>query len=144
MHPKGQGECKHRLMGMFELLKCCAASTGGRAALRTWGIQGMQGEQGCCSSLPVSVPPWADQHRNKEIPCPTWSRGEEETDLQRGAAPLPAHLDCMLGEISHSFPSIHQRLWDKRGELSKLCLPSPSDTSVFSLEGHKIKSAFGL
>lgn len=121
------------------------------------GTQGKHGEQGCCSLLHLSVPTWVGQDGNKEIPCPSWSRGaasvhgamrRRQTD--RGAAPLPAHLSHTLGKISHPFlpGAIHQCLWDKREDLSKLCLLSPLHfppaASTFSLGGHKIKAAFGF
>lgn len=108
------------------------------------------GEQGCCSLLHLSVPTWADQDRNKEIPCPAWGKGAASVhgalrrrQTSRGAAPLPAHLNHTLGKFPTPSPpgAIHQRLWDKREDLNKLCLPSPLDfppaTSIYSLGGTK-------
>lgn len=115
------------------------------------GVQGMQREQGCCRPLHLSVPTWADQDRNKEILCPPWSRGAASVHgaVRRRQTNRGVQLLCQptstLWErfLTPSLPgAVHQRLWDRRGDLSTLRLPSPLDflpaTFISSLGEHKI------
>lgn len=154
MHPKGQGECKHRLMGMSELLKCCAASRGGCAALRTWGFKVCLGSRDAAACCICQSPPGLTRTGTKRSPA---LPGAEVLPLCReqwgGGRLTQEQLLCQPTTTIHweRFPTsslpgaIHQCLWDKREDLSKLCLPSPLDfppaTSIFSLGGHKIKAA---
>lgn len=69
MHPKRQGECKHRLMGMSELLKCCAASRGECAALRTWGLKASTGSRDAAASCICQSPPGLARMETKRSPA---------------------------------------------------------------------------
>lgn len=157
MHPKGQGECKHRLMGMSEVLKCCAASRGGCAALRTWGFKACTGSRDAAAPCICQSPPGLTRTVTKRSPalpeakvlplCMEQWGGDRLREVQLHCQ--PTLTVCWERFPTLSLPgAIHQQLWDKREDLSKLCLPSsldfPPATSIFSLGEHKIKSAFGL
>lgn len=150
-----------------------SASTGWWGCLRCWNavlpaevgvlLSGHRGSRhaqgaGMLQPLHLPVPTWANQNSNKEIPCPPWSKGAASVHgaVRRRQTNREVQLHCQptLTVCWERFPTlslpgaIHQQLWDKREDLSKLCLPFsldfPPATSIFSLGEHKIKSAFGL